>query len=151
MPFSGAYLDPRFHSNGGTLVGLGSGMVVSAVEQERCLMTGERWQEIRTVLEAAMPMDSEKRRTYLDEACASDPSLRGEVESLLAADQQAQAGFLESPPLARKLEKGTRLGDYEIQSLLGGWGHGRSLSCPRSAARTGCCDQGTAIVCCSPQ
>jgi hypothetical protein len=71
-------------------------MVVPAVEQECCIMTGERWQEIRTVLEAALPMDSEKRRAYLDQACASDPSLRREVESLLAADEQAQSGFLRS-------------------------------------------------------
>jgi serine/threonine protein kinase/Tol biopolymer transport system component len=105
-------------------VGFGSGMAVSAAEQERSVMTGERWQEIRTVLEAALPMDSEKRRAYLDQACASDPSLRREVESLLAADKQAQTGFLESPPLARKLEKGTRLGEYEIQSLLGAGGMG---------------------------
>lgn len=61
-------------------------------------MTGERWQEIRTVLEAALPMDSEKRRAYLDQACASDQSLRDEVESLLAADKQAQTGFLQSRP-----------------------------------------------------
>jgi serine/threonine protein kinase len=87
-------------------------------------MTGERWQEIRTVLETALPMDSEKRRAYLDQACASDQSLRREVESLLAADKQARTGFLESPPLARKLEKGTRLGDCEIQSLLGAGGMG---------------------------
>jgi len=31
-------------------------------------MMGERWQEIRTVLEVALPMDSEKRRAYLDQA-----------------------------------------------------------------------------------
>jgi eukaryotic-like serine/threonine-protein kinase len=105
-------------------VGFGSRMAVSAVEQEGRKMTGERWQEIRTVLEAALPMDSEKRRAYLDQACAADQSLRREVESLLAADQQAQTGFLESPPLATKLEKGMRLGDYEIQSLLGAGGMG---------------------------
>ena len=87
-------------------------------------MTGERWQEIKNVLEAALQMDSEKRRAYLDQACASDQSLRGEVESLLAADKHAQSGFLQSPPLAVRLERGTRLGDYEIQSLLGAGGMG---------------------------
>jgi serine/threonine protein kinase/Tol biopolymer transport system component len=87
-------------------------------------MTGERWQEIRTVLEAALQVDSEERRAYLDQACASDQSLRREVESLLAADKQAQTDFLQSPPLAVRLEKGTRLGDYEIQSLLGAGGMG---------------------------
>ena len=87
-------------------------------------MTGERWQEIKTVLEAALQMDSEKRLAYLDQACSSDQSLRREVESLLAADKQAQTGFLKSPPLSMRLEKGTRLGDYEIQSLLGAGGMG---------------------------
>ena len=87
-------------------------------------MTGERWQEIKNVLAAALPMDSEKRRAYLDHACSADESLRREVESLLAADKQAQTSFLESPPLAMRLEKGTRLGDYEIQSLLGAGGMG---------------------------
>jgi serine/threonine protein kinase len=121
-------------------------MAVPAVEQECCIMTGERWQEIRTVLEAAQPMDSEKRRAYLDQACASDQSLRREVESLLAADQQAQTGFLESPPLARKLEKGEflekpwvsasiaeeetqswvgrRIGPYKVLEIIGEGGMG---------------------------
>jgi len=40
-------------------VGFGADVVVPANEQERWLMTGERWQEIRTVLEAALQMDSE--------------------------------------------------------------------------------------------
>jgi len=87
-------------------------------------MTGERWQEIKNVLEAALQVDSEKRRAYLDQACSSDQSLRGEVESLLAADKEAQTNFLQFPPRATKLEKGTRLGDYEIQSLLGAGGMG---------------------------
>lgn len=87
-------------------------------------MTGERWQQVKTVLEASLQMDSEKRRAYLDQACSSDQSLRYEVESLLAADKQAQTNFLECPPLATRLEKGTRLGDYEIQSLLGAGGMG---------------------------
>ncbi|HYM75309.1 MAG TPA: protein kinase [Candidatus Dormibacteraeota bacterium] len=87
-------------------------------------MTGERWQEIRNVLETALQMDSEKRRAYLDQVCALDQSLRGEVESLLAADKQAQTSFLQSPPLTTRLEKGTRLGDYEIQSLVGAGGMG---------------------------
>jgi len=87
-------------------------------------MTGERWQEIKNVLEAALPMSSERRRAYLDQACAADQSLRCEVESLLAADKEAQTSFLQSPPLTVRLEKGTRLGDYEIQSLLGAGGMG---------------------------
>jgi hypothetical protein len=43
-------------------------------------MTGERWQEIKNILETVLQMDSEKRCAYLDQACASDQSLRREVE-----------------------------------------------------------------------
>jgi serine/threonine protein kinase/Tol biopolymer transport system component len=99
-------------------------MVVPAVEQELCLMNGERWQEVKNVLEAALQMGPEKRCAYLDQVCAPDQSLRREVDSLLAADKQAQTNFLECPPRAMRLEKGTRLGDYEIQSLLGAGGMG---------------------------
>ena len=87
-------------------------------------MTGKRWQQVKTVLEAALQMDSAERRAYLDQACSSDQSLRSEVESLLAADKQAQTNFLQTPPVAMRLEKGTRLGDYEIQSLIGAGGMG---------------------------
>ena len=95
-------------------------------------MTGERWQEIRTVLEAALPMDSEQRRAYLDQACASDVSLRREVESLLAADEQAQSGFLRSPLAVNSEELqreraswiGRRIGSYEITAMIGEGGMG---------------------------
>ena len=87
-------------------------------------MTGERWQEVKAVLESALQLDSAKRSAYLEVACSSDPSLRREVESLLAADHQSPGSFLKSPVLEKKLEPGTQLGDYEIQSLLGTGGMG---------------------------
>jgi hypothetical protein len=42
-------------------------------------MTGERWQEIKNVLEAVLQMNSDQRRAYLDQACSSDQSLRRNV------------------------------------------------------------------------
>ena len=42
----------------------------------------------------ALQLDSAKRSAYLDQACSSDPSLRQEVESLLAAGQQAYEDYL---------------------------------------------------------
>ena len=87
-------------------------------------MNGERWQEVKAVLESALQLDSAKRSAYLDHACSSDPSLRHEVESLLSAEQKAGGSFLECPPVAKRLEPGTQLGDYEIESLLGAGGMG---------------------------
>jgi len=47
------------------------------------------------------------------------------VESLLASSDEARSSFLESPPLAQApLSKGTKLGDYEVVSLLGSGGMG---------------------------
>lgn len=87
-------------------------------------MTSERWQEVKKVLGGALERAPEERRAYLDEACA-DPSLRHEVESLLAAREQGDSGFLEHAPMTRaRLEKGSKLGPYEIVALLGSGGMG---------------------------
>jgi len=88
-------------------------------------MTPERWAKVRDVLGQALELDPEKRSQYLDDACANDPSLRSEVESLLSSDESARSSFLESPPTPpAALIKGTRLGDYEIISLVGAGGMG---------------------------
>jgi Tol biopolymer transport system component len=86
-------------------------------------MTPERWAEVNHVLHRAMQVTPVKQAAFLDAACGSDEALRREVESLLAADDQARSSFLQSPP-AVGLAKGSRLGDYEIQSLLGAGGMG---------------------------
>jgi hypothetical protein len=44
-----------------------------------------------TILEAArMLSEPEERRQYLDFACKDDPKLRGEVEAMIEAADQAQ-------------------------------------------------------------
>src|SRR5215472_3216455 len=86
-------------------------------------MTPERWVQVNDVLQRAMQLSPEKRTAFLDSACASDPSLRLKVESLLSAADDIRSGFLESRTEA-ELARGTRLGDYEIQSLLGAGGMG---------------------------
>jgi hypothetical protein len=47
-------------------------------------MTPERWEQIRDVLEKALELAPDERSAFLDGACSSDPSLRKEVEVLLA-------------------------------------------------------------------
>jgi eukaryotic-like serine/threonine-protein kinase len=85
-------------------------------------MTPERWAQVNEVLYQAMRLAAEERVDYLDHACAADSDLRREVESLLAADEQARSSFLQSAPLG--LIKGTRLGDYDVLAKLGAGGMG---------------------------
>jgi serine/threonine protein kinase len=86
-------------------------------------MTPERWQQVKRVLENVLETAPSERAVFLEQACDGDQALRQEVESLLAGDEQGRSSFLQSPPMMR-LGKGTRVGDYEIQSLLGAGGMG---------------------------
>lgn len=52
-------------------------------------MTRERWQQITALFHAALTRDEASRGAFLDEACAGDPALRGEIEVLLVADRDA--------------------------------------------------------------
>ena len=88
-------------------------------------MTPERWQQIREVLEKALELAPEQRSAYLNRACSADSSLRQEVETLLASSDGVRSSFLGSPPQPRvALAAGTKLGEYEIKSMLGAGGMG---------------------------
>ncbi len=89
------------------------------------MLTPERWQKDRDILEQALELAPDKRSRFLDVACSSDHTLRREVQSLLSADDQARSSFLDSPPLVPKtLMPGAILGDYEILSQIGSGGMG---------------------------
>src|SRR6266481_8404918 len=47
-------------------------------------MTRRRWKVINRLFEAAAALAPTERRIYLEKACRNNPSLRQEVESLLA-------------------------------------------------------------------
>src|SRR5829696_6799836 len=64
-------------------------------------MTPERWQAVKTVLAEALARSPEEREGFLATTCATDPSMRREVESLLRSAEGTD-GFLE-PPLATDL------------------------------------------------
>jgi eukaryotic-like serine/threonine-protein kinase len=87
-------------------------------------MTPERWQQIRDLLERAMELTPEQRSDFLDRTCSSDSSLRQEVETLLASSPDIPSGFLQSSTLRVTLTLGTKVGDYEVKSLLGSGGMG---------------------------
>src|SRR5258708_7273286 len=91
----------------------------------RLKMTPERWQQGREVLHQALELAPDRRPSFLEQACSTDHSLRRDVESLLESADGAHSDFLPSSPVVRvTLAKGTRLGDYEVQSLLGMGGMG---------------------------
>ena len=90
-------------------------------------MTPERWAKVSEVLERAMQLAPEHRAGFLDSVCASDPALRSEVASLLSANADAPTSFMSAPP-SIELSKGSRLGNYEIQELIGAGGMGEVYS-----------------------
>jgi eukaryotic-like serine/threonine-protein kinase len=104
---------------------MGYGQIVATAgnQPERIGMTPERWQQVKGVLENVLEVAPHDRAAFLDQACGGDQALRQEVESLLAGEEQGRSSFLQSLPSLR-LVRGTRLGDYEIQSLLGAGGMG---------------------------
>ena len=61
-------------------------------------MTSDQWQRVEAVYHAARLRAAGDRATFLAEACAGDDSLRREVESLLAHEQEASR-FIEQPAI----------------------------------------------------
>jgi len=61
-------------------------------------MDPERWRRIEELYHSALAMKPDLRQSYLDEACAGDPSLRREVERLIERQSEAE-GFIDSPAL----------------------------------------------------
>ncbi len=87
-------------------------------------MTPERWQQIRDVLEKALELAPGERSAFLNRACSSDQSLRQEVETLLASSDDVRSSFLQSSAPRVTLAPGTKLGEYEVKSLVGAGGMG---------------------------
>ena len=63
-------------------------------------MTPERWQQIETLVSAALERPTGDRPAFLAEACADDTGLRREAEALLASYGDSNS-FLETPAIAR--------------------------------------------------
>lgn len=96
-------------------------------------MTPERWQKVKDILGPALEMEPAQRAAYLEVACASDASLRADVDRLLIAEDEAGPAFLsgltsaESIPgddEAKDLWIGKRIGAYEIVERIGVGGMG---------------------------
>src|SRR5262245_15481137 len=93
-------------------------------------MEPDRWRRIEEIFQSALDCEPERRSALLDAACGSDPALRVEVESLLAA--YGQNGFTDAPAFedgVRLLERthalsGRRVGRYQLLHEIGRGGMG---------------------------
>jgi serine/threonine protein kinase len=93
-------------------------------------VTPERWRQVQTVFGAVVDEPADRRDQRLRELCRDDEELAREVVSLLAADHAASA-VIGGPPAPMPIAApspavpvGTRVGEYEIRSLLGQGGMG---------------------------
>ena len=96
-------------------------------------MNGDHWHRIETVFAEALARPADAREKFLNDACAGEPSMRAELDSLLKAHLE-HGSFLETASLDEPdggkvhatppLLPGTRLGAFEIVALLGAGGMG---------------------------
>src|ERR1043165_2334349 len=101
-------------------------------------MKPERWQQLDELFQSALEREPEERAAFLDEACTGDESMRGQVEALLAAHDEA-GSFIENPAMVveargvaadqgnteTKLATGKTISHYRIISSLGAGGMGQ--------------------------
>ncbi|HKE27707.1 MAG TPA: serine/threonine-protein kinase, partial [Bryobacteraceae bacterium] len=92
----------------------------------------EQWRRVEEIYHEALEHRPESRIAFVIAACGGDPSLRQEVESLLAAegadalvDQAAMDIAAELLDDGSPLAPGTELGPYRIENLVGTGGMGR--------------------------
>ena len=88
----------------------------------------EHWEQAKVVFTEALERSGTERVAYLNSACAQDPALRAEVESLLRSFEVA-GSFMETPAVESAaeslvgeeahLKSGERVGHYEILSTIG--------------------------------
>jgi serine/threonine protein kinase len=105
-------------------------------------MTPERFEQIGEILEKALSLESARREAYLDQACGEDSELRREVDSLVAAHEQAGSDFLNVPafdasgtkenPERVPVRAGRRIGPYHIVEEIGHGGMGEVFSAGRA-------------------
>jgi eukaryotic-like serine/threonine-protein kinase len=97
-------------------------------------MAQAEWQRIEELLEQAMALEPARRSAFLEQACAGDERLRGEVESLLAYEERVEQ-FMPVPALdmlgggiagePARFAEGQEVGPYRIVGLIGRGGMGQ--------------------------
>jgi hypothetical protein len=102
----------------------GEAVAALPAQQDGESMTPERWQQIKSILEDALETPLQERSAFLDQACSDDAEMRKELDSLLKSNEEVRSGFLYStfPPVT--LIRGSRIGEYEVRTLVGSGGMG---------------------------
>jgi serine/threonine protein kinase/Tol biopolymer transport system component/tetratricopeptide (TPR) repeat protein len=103
-------------------------------------MSPEKWKRLEEIFNQAVVLPTEKRETFLDEACRGDRELREQADILLDSDSEAE-DFIESSPYVPYLENviegkngangdggdayiGKKIGVYRITKEIGRGGMG---------------------------
>jgi serine/threonine protein kinase/TolB-like protein/Tfp pilus assembly protein PilF len=96
-------------------------------------VTPDRWNQVKTILEAVLGQPTGERVAFLAGACGGDDALRAEVESLLASDERAsrfmptaalQDALQRLPEAPTRVLTGVRVGAYRIVSEIARGGMG---------------------------
>jgi eukaryotic-like serine/threonine-protein kinase len=92
----------------------------------------QRWQRVKEIFEGALERHGAERESFLEHACAGEPEVRDEVESLLRSYEVA-GSFMEAPAVAhaaddlaaaQRLTPGQKIKHYQIVNLIGEGGMG---------------------------
>jgi serine/threonine protein kinase len=96
-------------------------------------MSPEQWGQLKELFRVAVEHEPPQRAAYLDEACAGEPALREEIESLLASHDDAET-FIETPAFVGSIKsiiesppeqiEGRRIGSYQLLREIGRGGMG---------------------------
>ncbi|MCP4660600.1 MAG: serine/threonine protein kinase, partial [bacterium] len=92
-------------------------------------MNPQRWRQVRDLFAQAVELELDRRDGFLEEACAGDPELRREVESLLAADAATdslvdQPFFNLHPESSEPTQGDRRIGPHPVLKEIGRGGLG---------------------------
>src|ERR1051325_5445170 len=90
-------------------------------------MTPERWQLVAQTFEAALELPADQRSVFLADAGSTDPSLRSDVEALLAEDAR-----LDPTDAAASADVGHNTGAYRIVRLIAEGGMGKVYEAERA-------------------
>lgn len=99
-------------------------------------MTPEHWQQLDSLFQVVIELDSDAREAYLNKHC-SDSTLRAEVEILIVNDTQnkdeiRKSIFTEAAYLLSTVRIGEKLGAYTIDEEIGHGGMGTVYLASRS-------------------